>query len=99
MIKKLRNIIRISFSEFLKNTTFKGYYVNTKDRVDLVIKDKNKSDVNVIFETKSFKNKGEFPTKENINVKAFHELILYYLKEKIEEDNSNIKNLIITNGD
>ena len=89
-----KNII----SEFLKNTNFKDYDVNTKDKIDLVIRDKNKSDINIIFETKSLKNKGEFPTKENINVKAFHELILYYLKEKTEENNSNIKNLIITNG-
>ena len=37
------------------------------------------------------------PTCENINTKAFHELILYYLRERITNKNIEVKHLVITN--
>ncbi|MBN1618852.1 class I SAM-dependent DNA methyltransferase [Candidatus Dojkabacteria bacterium] len=91
-----KNII----SEFLKNTYYSpNNYINTKGRSDLVIhngKD-SKSTVGVIFEVKKPSNKSEMPTSENINTKAFHELILYYLRERITNRNIEVKHLIITN--
>jgi adenine-specific DNA-methyltransferase len=36
-------------------------------------------------------------SKENINCKAFHELILYYLRERIIGNNLEVKQLIATN--
>jgi len=91
-----KNII----SEFLKNTYYSPYnYINTKGRSDLVIhngKDSN-STVGVLFEAKKPGNKSEMPTCENINTKAFHELILYYLRERIINKNIEVKHLVITN--
>src|SRR4030042_564146 len=91
-----KNII----SEFLKNTYYSpDNYINTKGRSDLVIhngKDSN-STVGVLFEVKKPDNKSEMPTCENINSKAFHELILYYLRERITNKNLEIKYLVATN--
>jgi len=91
-----KNII----SEFLKNTYYSpNNYINTKGRSDLVIhngKDSN-STVGVLFEVKKPSNKSEMPTCKNINTKAFHELILYYLRERITNKNIEIKYLVITN--
>jgi adenine-specific DNA-methyltransferase len=91
-----KNII----SEFLRNTYYSpNHYINTKGRSDLVIhngKDSNSS-VGVLFEVKKPNNKSELPTTESINCKAFQELILYYLRERITNRNLEIKNLVITN--
>ncbi|OGU54016.1 MAG: type II restriction endonuclease, partial [Ignavibacteria bacterium RBG_13_36_8] len=91
-----KNII----SEFLKNTYYSpDNYINTKGRSDLVIhngRDSN-STVGVLFEAKKPSNKSEMPTCENINTKAFHELILYFLRERISNNNVEVKHLVITN--
>jgi adenine-specific DNA-methyltransferase len=91
-----KNII----SGFLKNTYYSpSNYINTKGRYDLVIhngKDSG-STVGVIFETKKPGNKFEMPTSDNINTKAFQELILYYLRERITNKNIEIKYLVATN--
>ncbi|MFA5818826.1 MAG: TaqI-like C-terminal specificity domain-containing protein [Bacteroidales bacterium] len=91
-----KNII----SEFLKNTWYSpDHYINTKGRADLVIHNgKNTtSPVGVIFETKKPGNKPEMPTTTNLNTRAFHELILYFMRERIKGNNLEVKNLIITN--
>ncbi|MCX6262676.1 MAG: class I SAM-dependent DNA methyltransferase, partial [Bacteroidia bacterium] len=91
-----KNII----SEFLKNTYFSpDHYINTKGRADLVIhngKDTNTT-VGVLFETKKPGNKSEMPTMTNLNTRAFHELILYFMRERVKGKNLEVKNLIITN--
>jgi adenine-specific DNA-methyltransferase len=91
-----KNII----SEFLRNTYYSpDHYINTKGRADLVIhngKD-SKSSVGVLFEVKKPGNKSEMPSCGNINIKAFHELILYYLRERITNKNLEIKHIVITN--
>ena len=88
-----------SIATFLKKTYYDpDHYINTKGRTDLVIhngKD-HKSSVGVIIETKRPGNKSEMPSKENLNVKAVHELILYYLRERITDKNLEIKHLIAT---
>jgi len=87
-------------SDFLKDTYYKNnHFINTKGRNDLVIHNGNKakSTVGVIIEAKKPTNKAEMLTKEKINVKAFQELILYYLRERITHKNLEIKYLVATN--
>ncbi len=90
-------------SDFLKKTYYEPHYsINTKKATDLVIREgKNKdSAVGVIIETKRPSNEREMPHKDgeqyNLNVKAMHELMLYYMRER--ENKLNIKNLIISDG-
>ena len=85
---------------FLRDTYYKdNHYINTKDRADLVIHNgKNRaSSVGVIIETKKPSNKWEMITPTEINAKAFHELLLYYLRERITNNNLEMRYLIITN--
>ncbi|MDD4555638.1 MAG: Eco57I restriction-modification methylase domain-containing protein [Bacteroidales bacterium] len=86
--------------DFLRNTFYSsGYYLNTKDRNDLVIHSgsDSKSLPGVLMEVKKPGNKSEMIQKENLNAKAFQELILYYLRERIINGNLEIKHLIATN--
>lgn len=85
--------------QFFKNTFYKNNEVNTKGRTDLAIYNgiDNKSTVGVIFETKKPLNKADMITTDDINKKALHEIILYYLQERIEHENNEIKNIVITN--
>lgn len=87
-------------SDFLKDTYYKqSHFINTKGRNDLVIHNANsaKSSVGVIIETKKPTNKAEMVTKEKLNAKAFQELVLYYLRERITLKNLEVKHLIATN--
>ncbi|PKQ69735.1 class I SAM-dependent DNA methyltransferase [Raineya orbicola] len=86
--------------DFLKKTYYEpNHFINTKGRNDLVIhnSDTAKSSVGVIIETKKTTNKAEMLTRENINKKAFQELVLYYLRERITHKNLEVKHLIATN--
>jgi hypothetical protein len=86
--------------DFLKKTYYDpSHFINTKGRNDLVIHtgDKAKSSVGVIIETKKPTNKAEMLSKTNINFKAFQELVLYYLRERITQKNLEVKHLVVTN--
>ncbi|MFZ4741722.1 MAG: DUF7149 domain-containing protein, partial [Bacteroidales bacterium] len=87
-------------SDFLKNTYYgEHHYINTKGRNDLVIHNGNKSSdtVAVIIEAKKPGNKAEMLKTDNLNTKAFQELVLYYLRERITHKNLEIKHLIACN--
>jgi len=87
-------------AKFFENSFYSGNLVNTSGKIDLAIylgKD-TKSKVGVIGEVKSPSEKNDMPSKDNLNVKAMHQVILYYLRERIEEKNDDIKNIFITNG-
>jgi len=87
-------------SDFLKDTYYKqNHFINTKGRNDLVIHNTNSASgtVGVIIEAKKPTNKAEMLTKDKLNVKAFQELVLYYLRERITQKNIEIKYLIATN--
>ena len=87
-------------SDFLKKTYYDpNHSINTKGRNDLVIHNGKdaKSTVGVIIEAKKPTNKNEMVTKDNLNKKAFQELVLYYLRERITQKNLEIKCLIATN--
>jgi len=86
--------------DFLKDTFYKSQYeINTKGRQDLVIHvGKDTSDkVGVILETKKPINKADMISAKSPNKKALHELVLYFLRERIDDNNIDIKYLIITN--
>lgn len=86
--------------DFLKKTYYDpNHFINTKGRNDLVIHngDKAKSSVGVILEAKKPTNKSEMVTTEKLNTKAFQELVLYYLRERITHNNLEVKHLVITN--
>ena len=96
-------------SDFLKDTYYKQHhFINTKGRNDLVIHTGQQADstVGVIIEAKKPTNKTDMikPLGKNdaftdkrskLNVKAFQELILYYLRERITLKNHDIKHLIV----
>ncbi|PSB34254.1 class I SAM-dependent DNA methyltransferase [Chlorogloea sp. CCALA 695] len=87
-------------ADFLKNTYYSpSHFINTKGRNDLVIhngKD-SKSSVGVLVEAKKPTNKAEMLEVDNLNTKAFQELVLYFLRERITGNNLEIRYLVATN--
>jgi adenine-specific DNA-methyltransferase len=83
--------------KFLYDSFYNGKNeINTKGRIDLAIYED--SEPIVIIENKKPKsNDVDMISKNNLNAKAMYELILYYLRERIEFNNTNIKYLIATN--
>lgn len=87
-------------SDFLKDTYYnQTHYINTKGRNDLVIHNGQNANttVGVIIEAKKPTNKSEMMSTKKLNVKAFQELVLYYLRERITHKNLEIKHLVATN--
>ncbi|MBE9235223.1 Eco57I restriction-modification methylase domain-containing protein [Anabaena aphanizomenioides LEGE 00250] len=86
--------------DFLKNTYYSNnHFINTKGRNDLVIHNGKdaKTTVGVILEFKKPTNKSEMLKVDNLNTKAFQELVLYFLRERLTAKNLEIKYLIATN--
>ncbi|AMS26713.1 hypothetical protein AEM51_06455 [Bacteroidetes bacterium UKL13-3] len=86
--------------DFLKKTYYDpNHFINTKGRNDLVIHNGNNasSSVGVIIEAKNPTNKTEMITTKKLNAKAFQELVLYYLRERITHKNLEVKHLVATN--
>jgi len=87
-------------SDFLKDTYYKQtHFINTKGRNDLVIHNGQhaNSTVGVIIEAKKPTNKAEMISTKKLNAKAFQELVLYYLRERITHKNIEVKYLVATN--
>lgn len=87
-------------ADFMKKTYYDpAHYINTKGRNDQVIHNgpNAESTVGVIIEAKKFGNKSEMVNRDKLNVKAFQEMVLYYLRERISHKNLEIKHLVITN--
>ncbi|MGI0480117.1 DUF7149 domain-containing protein [Geminocystis sp. CENA526] len=84
--------------DFLNQTYYHPYhYLNTQNRNDLVIHNGNKdSKIGVIIETKKPENKSEMVSIDKFNVKSLQQLLFYYLQARINENNINLKHLIIT---
>ncbi|MGT0058891.1 class I SAM-dependent DNA methyltransferase [Helicobacter pylori] len=80
-----------AFNDLLKGI-FK-YKVKPIKKIDSAILNEN-NEVEVIIEFKALKNPNEFIKKGDLNVKAFHESLLYYLTER-KEGNNNLKHLIL----
>jgi adenine-specific DNA-methyltransferase len=98
--KESEENVKGHLASFLKETYYDpNYLIATKGRADLVIhleKDA-KSQVGVLFEVKKPTNKADMVTKDNLNAKAMHELILYFFRERITNKNISITHLVITN--
>ena len=84
--------------DFLRLTFYDKYGVNTKGKTDLVIHTGNstRSNAGVLLEVKRPTNKADMPTTDNLNYKATHELLLYYLRERLEHNNHDLRHLIVT---
>ncbi|OOQ02499.1 restriction endonuclease [Helicobacter pylori] len=80
-----------AFNDLLKGV-FK-YKVKPTKKIDSAILNDN-GKVEVIIEFKALKNPNEFIKKGDLNVKALHESLLYYLIER-KEGNNNLKHLIL----
>ncbi|MFP6024854.1 Eco57I restriction-modification methylase domain-containing protein [Helicobacter pylori] len=80
-----------AFNDLLKGI-FK-YKVKPTKKIDSAILNEN-NEVEVIIEFKALKNPNEFIKKGDLNVKALHESLLYYLIER-KEGNNNLKHLIL----
>ncbi|GAA7548181.1 class I SAM-dependent DNA methyltransferase [Helicobacter pylori] len=80
-----------AFNDLLKGV-FK-YKVKPTKKIDSTILNKNNK-VEVIIEFKALKNPNEFVKGGDLNVKALHESLLYYLIER-KEGNNNLKRLIL----
>ncbi len=80
-----------AFNDLLKGV-FK-YKVKPTKKIDSAILNDN-DEVEVIIEFKALKNPNEFIKKGDLNVKALHESLLYYLTER-KEGNNNLKHLIL----
>jgi adenine-specific DNA-methyltransferase len=86
--------------DFLKKTYYDpNHFINTKGRNDLVIHNGQNanSTVGVILEAKKPTNKAEMISTKRLNTKAFQELVLYYLRERITHKNLEVKHLVATN--
>jgi len=91
-----KNLIK----DFLNAVYYKDkHYINTKGRADLVIHNDNNtsSPVGVLIETKNPANKSEMIGCDDLNKKSFQELVLYYLRERKNGKNFELRYLIITN--
>ncbi len=90
------------FADFLKESSYKNKReINAKGihNIDLAIFNGEKSTdtVGVIIEAKKPKNIAEMITLEKPNVRALHELLLYFFRERVNANNLEIKNLVATN--
>ncbi len=98
--KESEENVKIHLMDFLKETWYKQEYLDaTKGRTDFVIhtgKD-SKAPSGVLFEVKRPTNKTDMVSRQSLNAKAMHELILYYLRERITGKNIDIRHLVITN--
>ncbi|GAA6866192.1 class I SAM-dependent DNA methyltransferase [Helicobacter pylori] len=80
-----------TFNDLLKGI-FK-YKVKPTKKIDSAILNEN-NEVEVIIEFKAIKNPNEFIKKGDLNVKALHESLFYYLIER-KNGNNNLKHLIL----
>ncbi len=80
-----------AFNDLLKGV-FK-YKVKPTKKIDSAILNDN-GKVEVIIEFKALKNPNEFIKKGDLNVKALHESLFYYLTER-KDGNNNLKHLIL----
>ena len=69
-----------------------GYTINTKGKIDWAIFQNGQ--VEVLIEAKRLDNVSEMITPSELNRKALHEAILYFMQER-DEGNHNLKHIII----
>ncbi|MBS4996104.1 MAG: Eco57I restriction-modification methylase domain-containing protein [Roseburia sp.] len=101
-VEKVNNAIKQNeFEEHLKNITNQflksslyykdDYEINTEGRIDSVIKVNGKTQI--LIENKKPSNKNEMATDTDINVKALHELLFYYMKLTRDTNENKVKRI------
>ena len=96
-----KNLLR----DFLNAVYYKNDYeinayndAKNKIRVDFAVRQKNRPFVEVLVEVKRpVKNQNEMPSLNNLNKRALHELLLYYMSERVNNQNKSLRHLIVTN--
>lgn len=75
------------------------YEINKKNDIDLAIHlGKTKDDkVGVIIEAKRPSNTGEMISVAKPNVKALQQAILYFMRERVDENNIDLRYIVVTN--
>lgn len=108
MRKMLKNVNANESEEHNKNLVMKflsnAFYkdtnaINTKGKTDAAIyasPDSINSNILVLIEAKG-PGRPDMAKRTELNCKALHELILYYIREEEYHNNTEIKHLIITN--
>ena len=92
--------LKVDFMDFLKLSFYgQNSKVSPSGRIDCAIHLGNSSEspIGVIFEVKTPTNVSEMISRDNLNRKAMQELLLYYLQERVEKKNIQLKQLIVTN--
>ena len=87
-------------ADLFKNVYCKDkYLVNVNKKEDLVIRLGNNTsdDVGVLLEFKKPTEKRDMVSADNANVKALQEVVLYYLRQTVDNDNHKITNIVVTN--
>ena len=75
-------------------------YGNVNGKRDLVLHlgDTADTPVAVVLEVKGPKNPGEMLTPDDLNSKAFQQLLLYYLEDRSDDRADDFKRLVVTTG-
>lgn len=98
--KESEENVKIHLMNFLRDTFYNPtFHVATKGRTDFVVhtgKDAA-TPAGVLFEVKRPLNTADMVAKTSLNAKALHELMLYFLRERIEHKNNDIRQVVITN--
>ena len=91
--------LKIHLMDFLKAQYHPEHFVATNGRTDFVIHTgaNAQTPVAVMFEVKRPASKHEMIKKNDLNAKAMHEIILYFLEERFDKKNISLTNLVITN--
>lgn len=87
------------FRDFLQKV-LPNNFINTSGRIDMAVYNgvKSASKPGVIIEYKKINNTSEMMSTTHLNVKSFRELVSYYLKERLVNNNLEVKKGIVTNG-
>ena len=98
--KESEENVKDHLMDFLKEVYYRdAYVVAPKGKTDFVIHlgREAASQAGVLFEVKRPANKAEMISHQNLNAKAFHELLLYYFQERERAKNSDLRHCVITN--
>ncbi|SFW22925.1 Eco57I restriction-modification methylase [Prevotellaceae bacterium HUN156] len=86
--------------DFLRDTFYSSCDINKPNDSDIdwaVRLGGRQTPVAIIIENKTLSNKEEMITVNDLNRKAMQELVYYFLEERIEHNNVNIRHLIANN--
>ncbi|MFC2412115.1 MAG: Eco57I restriction-modification methylase domain-containing protein [Bacteroides sp.] len=93
--------LKMHLRDFLRDTFYAPYRIGVADGdIDLAVrlgKGKN-ARIGLIVEVKSLANRDEMLAPSTLNRKALHELLLYYLRERVANGNTDLKYLVATNA-